>query len=331
MKIILFSLLAVVILAVVILAVATLYMYKLACRRRKSDDRSVWDKVIPPIGMSDMDKFEPALSEGRAWLLERGASPDARRVSITSHDGLRLNARIIPQEGRIEPRGIILMLHGYRSNPLHDFGGSAKDFASRGFMLCMPCQRSHGDSEGLHLTYGVKERHDALDWCRFLEKEYPTLPIIMCGISMGASTVLMASSLDLPENVRGIIADCGYTTPAEICKKVLNVDMKLPTFPLFNTASIVVRLAAGFKFDEVSALEEASKTKLPVMLIHGTDDKFVPFEMGERIRAAIKSDCVFVPVDGAGHGESYLTDIDFYNVGFGKFMKLCGLWEESDS
>ena len=219
MKIILIALLAFVIFCLAVLSVATVYMYRVACRRRKKDDRSVWDRVVFPLGESDLQKFEPMLSDGRAWLLERGKAEDVRRVSITSFDGLKLNARIIPQEGRSTPRGIILMLHGYRSNPLHDFGGSAKDFASRGFMLCFPCQRAHGDSEGIHLTYGVKERHDALSWCRFLEREYPGLPIIMCGISMGASTVLMASSLDLPKSVCGIIADCGYTTPEEICKR----------------------------------------------------------------------------------------------------------------
>ena len=37
---------------------------------------------------------------------------------------------------------------------------------------------------------------------------------------MGAATVLMASSLDLPENTRGIVADCGFTTPWEIMAHV---------------------------------------------------------------------------------------------------------------
>ena len=125
------------------------------------------------------------------------------------------------------------MMHGFRSNPVFDFGASAHDFASRGFILCMPCQRAHGDSEGRHLTFGIKERYDALEWCRFLAKRFPDLPILMCGISMGSSTVLMASSLELPERVVGVIADCGYTTPAEVCKKVLNVDLHLPAFPLY--------------------------------------------------------------------------------------------------
>ena len=123
------------------------------------------------------------------------------------------------------------------------------------------------------------------------------------------------------------MADCGFTTPAEICKKVLTKDMHLPAFPLFYTASLLTRILAGFGFNDVSAIEEVSKTNLPVMIIHGTEDKFVPYEMGERIRDAVNSECVFVPVEGAGHGESYLTDIDFYYTGFKRFMKLCGLSE----
>jgi fermentation-respiration switch protein FrsA (DUF1100 family) len=219
------------------------------------------------------------------------------------------------------------MMHGYRSTPVFDFGASAKDFASRGFTLCMPCQRAHGDSEGRHLTYGIKERYDALEWCRFLAKRYPELPILMCGISMGSSTVLMASSLALPENVVGIIADCGYTTPAEICKKVLKTDLHLPAFPLYYTSHLFTRVLAGFSFGDVSALEEVSKTKLPVMVIHGRDDAFVPFEMGERIRDAVKSPCFFVAADGAGHGETYLVDREGYDRQFYAFLDVCGIGE----
>ena len=37
--------------------------------------------------------------------------------------------------------------------------------------------------------------------------------IFLCGISMGCATTLMAAGLDLPDNVKGIIADCGFTSP----------------------------------------------------------------------------------------------------------------------
>lgn len=323
----LFLSIAVVLLLLVVLAVGvgSYMLYKLAAKRSRPIDESVWERLPSTDGMPSLKRFEPDITDGRKWLIS--AAKDAERVSITSFDGLRLNGRIIPCQGRISPRGVILMMHGYRSNPVFDFGASARDFAERGFVLCMPCQRAHGDSEGRHLTYGIKERYDALEWCRFLEKRFSGLPILMCGISMGSSTVLMASSLDLPKAVVGIIADCGYTTPAEICRKVLNVDLHLPAFPLYYTSHLFTRLMAGFSFGDVSALEEASKTELPIMLIHGTDDAFVPYEMGERIRDAVKSPCFFVSAKGAGHGESYLADREGYDKAFYLFLDACGIGE----
>lgn len=325
MKVFIIIAVFVTVLALGALLVGSYMLYKIAAKRDKKPDCSVWDRVLPPPGMAPMGKFEPHLSENRAWLISAANAENAERVSIKSHDGLTLNARIIPCVGREKPRAVILMMHGYRSNPLHDFGGSARDFAEKGFILCMPSQRAHGDSEGSHLTYGVKERYDAVRWCRFLADKYAHLPIIMCGISMGSSTVLMASSLPLPESVVGIIADCGYTTPAEICKKVMTQDMHLPAFPLYYTAQIFLRLFAGYSFNDASAVEAVSKTKLPVMLIHGTDDVFVPFEMGERIRDSIKSPCFFVAAAGAGHGESYLTDREGYEKAFCEFISACGI------
>ena len=61
------------------------------------------------------------------------------------------------------------------------------------------------------------------------------------------------------------------------------------------------------------------------MVIHGRDDAFVPFEMGERIRDAVKSPCFFAAADGAGHGETYLVDREEYDRQFYAFLDACGI------
>lgn len=63
-------------------------------------------------------------------------------------------------------------------------------------------QRGQGNSGGDFIGFGQIERYDCLDWIHWVSERCGTeLPIYLCGVSMGATTVLMAAGLDLPENV----------------------------------------------------------------------------------------------------------------------------------
>ncbi len=316
--IILGALAAVILIAFVI---ASYYMYRLACVRNKKFSTTVWENDD---FYNDFSKLYAKCGEDivnkRLALREAGHSDTAKRLSITSHDGLKLCARLIPPGGDIEsPRGIVVFFHGYRSEPTRDFGTFAIDIRDMGFMLLMPDQRAHGGSEGRHITFGVNERHDAVRWCEKLRELYPELPLILYGLSMGASTVLMASELKLPDTVCAVVADCGFTTPAAICEKVLKVDLHLPKFPIYYGAELLVRLLAGYSFNAASAVEAIKNTKLPVLIIHGENDKFVPHSMGLDIKNA--ADCDFLSVPGAGHGEAYLYDRNGYINAFKNLLK----------
>lgn len=305
-----------------LIVVPSYLLYKLSAKRKKGV--SVWDAPPPEKPSRAEIKFGSRLTEGRRWLYFAARRPEAEKLSAVSHDGLHLSARLIPCEAGVKARAVLLMMHGYRSDPIHEFGSCAEDFSKLGFVLCMPSQRAHGDSEGKYLSYGINERFDVCEWCELLKSRYPELPIVLFGVSMGASTVLMATEVKLPSNVVGVVADCGFTSPDEICKKVLH-DMRLPVFPLYYTSEILVRACAGYSFEDASALEAASKCRLPIMLVHGTDDAFVPYQMAERLREVITSPCLFLPGDGAGHGETYLMHTDEYRRTFEEFLALCGI------
>lgn len=270
------------------------------------------------------EKCGEAIVKKRARLREAGHSDTATRLNITSHDGFELCARLIPHGGDLEsPRGIVAFFHGYRSEPTRDFGTFAMDIRDMGFMLLMVDQRSHGGSQGRHITFGVNERLDAVKWCEKLSELYPELPVILYGLSMGATTVLMASGLTLPKNVCAVAADCGFTTPAAICSKVLKADMHLPKFPIYYGAEIFIRLLAGYSFDSASAVEAIKDAKLPLLVIHGENDKFVPHSMGLEIKEA--ADCLFLSVPDAGHGESYLYDPEGYLKAFVRLARQGGI------
>ena len=295
-------------LLVLISAIAAYCMYRISVLR--SDPvASVWesDEIFYRFRRV-YEKCPPQFVEKRDMFRRIGQRGE--RLSITAKDGTALSARLILPEG--EAKCAFLMMHGYRSEPTYDFGPLAYDLLQHGVMLLVPDQRAHGGSEGRHITFGVKERYDTSLWAELLANRYPHMDIVLYGLSMGASTVMMASALPLPPSVRAVIADCGYTTPLEICEKVMVRDMHLPKFPLFPISRLAVRLLAGYDFAEASSVDAVRETKLPLLLIHGEEDGFVPFKMGEVIRDAAGEKCTFFAASGATHGAAYLCAPEQY-------------------
>ena len=131
-------------------------------------------------------------------------------------------------------------------------------------------------------------------------------------MSMGAATVLMATTLELPENVVGIVADCGYTSPSSIVKKVLR-DRHLPMFPTYALLRLGGRLYGGFDLEAASAVSAMEQCEIPVLFIHGEDDRFVPCDMGrENYAHCCSSKKALLTIPGAGHGMSYMVDKSKY-------------------
>ncbi|MBO4915270.1 MAG: alpha/beta fold hydrolase, partial [Oscillospiraceae bacterium] len=230
------------------------------------------------------------------------------RVSITSFDGLRLNGRYYNVR---DGAPLVLMCHGYRGTPSRDFSGGADLCMGLGYNVLIIEERAHCSSEGHTISFGINERRDCVDWCRFAAERFRT-PIILVGISMGAATVLMASALELPENVRGIIADCPFTSPKAIIRKVGAVQ----GFPLGLTmplAELGARVFGGFSLSTpADAAEAVKRAKVPVLLIHGEADNFVPCVMSREIAAANPALVELHTFPDAWHGASYLTDTPRY-------------------
>lgn len=243
--------------------------------------------------------------------------------SVTSYDGLRLAAKYLPPEG--EARGIVLLMHGFRSSALHDFSLATEVYRGLGFGCFMPYHRAHGDSEGKYITYGVKERYDVVSWCRYIDEKFPGVPVILDGISMGAATVMMALGLELPVNVKGAVADCGFTTPFDEFKFVMKEKMHMKPFPFLYTFALAARIFAGFSIKGASTVEALKKNRLPIFIAHGEADTLVPHSMSVVNYDAAKDSCdaTFLSVPGAEHGLSFLTDRETYTNEVKKLIDKC--------
>lgn len=216
------------------------------------------------------------------------------------------------------------MMHGYHSSGENDFACQLRHVYEQGFNILLPDERAHGKSQGEYICFGALERYDCRDWIFFLNEQLGEMPIYLYGISMGASTVMLTSALDLPRNVRGIIADCGYTSPKDIFRVVLKKRYHLPFFPFIPIASLISKAVAGFFFGEASCSKSLKQTKLPVLLIHGASDNFVPPEMTLSNWRALDGKCrylFFVPE--AGHAEAYVSDTFGYDRMLDGFLNDC--------
>ena len=130
----------------------------------------------------------------------------------------------------------------------------------------------------------------------------------------------MAADLELPENVVAIIADCPYSSPFEIVAKVTQYDLKLPWKIIKPFMLLGARVFGHFNLKESSAIESVKKAKVPILIIHGDDDDFVPLDMSRRMQKENPELITLVEVPGAPHGLSFVVDnalyrqsvIDFY-------------------
>ena len=185
-------------------------------------------------------------------------------------------------------------------------------------------QRAHGRSGGTTITFGIRERLDCLSWVEYVNQRFGLdTPIFLSGVSMGAATVLMASELELPANVRGIIADCPYFSPEAIIRKVCREDMHLPPALVMPFIRLVARLFGHFDLKESSAVQAVGNTTIPILLLHGEDDRFVPCDMSRDIFDACTGDKTRITFQGAGHGLSYIVDTERYSEAVSRFVDQC--------
>ena len=215
----------------------------------------------------------------------------------------------------------IILFHGYRSHHLQDFAGIYGYYHSIGLNLLLVRQRAHGESGGKYITFGVRERRDVLTWIDFHNRTHGADNVYLGGMSMGASTVLFAAGEALPDNVRGITADCGFSSPAEILGYIIKRDYHLPEKLVLPLMEVWARLLGGFSFYECDSRESLSRAKVPILFIHGRADDFVPCHMTEAGYAACAGEKEIHLIDGAGHGRSYLLEPERLRAALTDFFK----------
>lgn len=271
------------------------------------------DRTIKMAG-TDWNQHMPFIQKRKEYMLSQPHDDQW----IMSKDGLKLHATWFPQGNR---KKVVICFHGYTSQGMSDYIGLSGYYMKNGYSMLLVDERAHGQSEGTYIGFGCLDRHDAMKWIEWtIEKCGEDVEILLHGTSMGGATVLMASSLDLPSQVKGIISDCAFTSPQEVFTHVLKSMYHMPAFPIMNIADAMNRKNAGYGLDECNAAREVRNAKVPILFIHGTGDTFVPCSMCETIYENCSSPKKKLIIEGAAHAECYYKDTDAYEDALTEFI-----------
>lgn len=288
---------AIVVLVVVVLFILTvLYFFSVAfVKHNVGDVDNLDDSINKPL-----QKYKEQIKGGMDYINLK----QFEWVNTVSFDGLTLAARYFDNKSS----KTILLFHGYRSSALRDFSCAVKMYTDLGFNILLCDQRSHGRSEGKLITFGVKESRDVVSWVEYVQDRFEPESIVLDGLSMGATTVILACRFELPGNVKAVIADCGFTSPADIMKKVARQSFKINAGFFIPFLDIACRIFGKFSFKDISTVNVLKNSSIPVLFIHGIRDGFVPCEMSERGYNNAPKGSKILLVPDADHGLSFLVD-----------------------
>lgn len=260
---------------------------------------------LPSTSSPQYDPYRNRMKE----IFEELSRRPFETVTIRSRDGLTLSGRYYHTA---EGAPLDICFHGYKSHPFTDFSGGSGLCIEMGHNVLLIDQRAHHASEGKAITFGIQERWDALSWVEYaIDRFGSDVKITLYGISMGGATVLMAAGLPLPEQVKGIIADCPYAKAEDI---ILDVGRKMhyPPGLIRPFLHLGAFLFGGFRLNETDAVRSVQNTKVPIVIIHGEADSFVPCAMSEPVERANPHMFRRYTFPGADHGISYLVDEQRY-------------------
>ena len=246
--------------------------------------------------------------------------------SILSKDGLKLNATYFLPNNSSHYWAILV--HGYGRDQRYAWD-YAEPYLIQGYNVLTPDLRASGTSEGIYLTMGAKESDDLLLWINKILEVDPEARIVLHGVSMGAATVMMAAGKSKSQNLVAVVEDCGYTSAFKMFSMQLKIIFNLPSFPIMNIVDIVSKLETGASISEAAPIRQVNNINVPILFIHGTEDKLVPSYMMQELydacRAPIKE---MFTVEGAGHADAKNINPTVY---FNRIFSFLNQYIEDDN
>ncbi|AFY58645.1 prolyl oligopeptidase family protein [Rivularia sp. PCC 7116] len=217
-------------------------------------------------------------------------------INFTTDDNIKISGWWIPSPINLSENPTLIVLHS--------LGGTRQDFLKfnlpiwqRGFNLALIDMRSHGKSGGEYFTYGFHERKDVSRLIDFLEKYHKeeSQNIALMGISAGGAVAISSAAYD--KRIQALITISAF---ADLNNTIAKQVPWLPSFwrkrAIANAEEI-----AEFNIAEISPINQIKKVNCPILIVHGTLDKYIPFVNGKKLFNTAKGEKLFYAVEGGNH------------------------------
>lgn len=230
-------------------------------------------------------------------------------VHIKSYDDLKLHGVFLPSHDK-KTNKLAIVIHGYQSKG-YDMVIIAKMYSDLGFQVLLIDQRGHGESEGKFTSVGFYESMDLKKWLHFSTRTYGSdIQILLHGVSMGASTAVLATQYPEIKHVKMMVLDSVFTN----FRSSVNLQAKKLYLKLFIPGlSFISYLLLKFFLSQVNPLKHIKKCDIPTIFIHSGNDRVVSIEMVETLHKHLKTDQKSIlSIDGARHAKGFEVDKDAY-------------------
>lgn len=263
-----------------------------------------WDTNGKP-WVPSLDKQEDyeRLNKSIEWYRNNG-----EWVSVKSHDGLTLKGKLFIKESA---KTNIILFHGYRGLPEGDFGFVNDWLRTLDVNILCIYQRGTLPSEGKTITMGYEENKDVHTWFDYVSK-LNNLPILLWGLSMGCASVLMSLQTSYSDRLKGIVADCGYTSIEAQLKDETKKYVGIFNKPIFLIFKMWQRIIYKFPMKKLKTTEILNKTTVPILFVHGDSDTFVSKKYTLANYEAYKGDKDLLLVKNAAHAKAFYVDEETY-------------------
>lgn len=226
---------------------------------------------------------------------------------VTTADGLVLKGWFFTPP--MPPRAVVVFLHGKDINRGH-FVSAVPRFLQEGMAVVAYDQRAHGQSGGEFVTYGAREVGDLRSVMNLALKKWgEELPVVLVGESLGAAVALQAAAVE--PRVRAVVAGAAFadltTVVNEHSPAILGSRNKAQ-------AIATAEKAAGFRVGDISPERAALHITVPTLLLHGSEDVYIPLRHTLRIYENLAGPKELVRLEGVTHIGILLSDESWAHI-----------------
>lgn len=179
-----------------------------------------------------------------------------------------------------------------------------KPFFDEGWNILLYDHRSAGETGGKYPSFGFYEKNDLGKVVEFARKKFFDSEVLgLFGESFGGAVILQYSPID--QSVDFLVTVCPFTS----LRGLVKAHLRLFFFPsildpivLFFT-NLYLWFVGHFQVSDVEPGKDALFSKTPLFLIHGTEDRLVPYSMAEVLYAQRKeiAPTTFLSIKNAVH------------------------------